>query len=288
MCPVSDHVAPSLPPDLPPDLTPLSPSRASDFKSCPQLFKFRVIDRLPEPLDPASARGTLVHAVLERLYRLPGPERTPAVAKDLLRAAWCELQESPEYVDLAFTPEQGAEWLSGAERLLANYFLVEDPRAVEVHEVEWWVEHPTERSLLRGIIDRVQVLPGGEWTLVDYKTGASPSETYAFGSFFGLRFYALVCWRAFGKLPTELRLIHLREPVVLSLVPTEQMLLGLEKQLEALGAAIRRAHDFDDWRPRRGALCGWCPHKALCPAWAGEDAIALEGQALAAGVAPGA
>jgi putative RecB family exonuclease len=262
--------------------TPLSPSRASDFKTCPQLFKFRVIDQVPEPPDPASARGTLVHSVLERLFTLPGPERTASSARALLGEVWRELQETPEFPDLAVSLGASAEWLAGAEQLLTNYFRVEDPRRIEVHEIEWWVEHETERTLLRGIIDRVQVLPGGEWTLVDYKTGASPSEAYAFGRFFGLRFYALVCWRAFGKLPTELRLLHLREPVVLSLVPTVQMLEGLERQLEALAAAIRRAHEHDDWRPRRGMMCSWCPHKTLCPAWAEAP------EALVAGAAPGA
>jgi putative RecB family exonuclease len=53
-----------------PGLVPLSPSRASDYKTCPQLFKFRAIDRLPEPADIYSTKGTLVHAVLERLYLL--------------------------------------------------------------------------------------------------------------------------------------------------------------------------------------------------------------------------
>jgi putative RecB family exonuclease len=265
------------------DPTVLSPSRVSDFKACPQLFKFRVVDRIPEPQDPASARGTLVHSVLERLYRLPGPERTPSCARLLLGEAWEELQASTEFPELAASLGEEAEWLAGAERLVANYFLVEDPRRVDVHEVEWWVEHETERTLLRGIIDRVQILPGGEWTLVDYKTGASPSESYALGSFFGLRFYALVCWRTFGKLPTELRLVHLREPVVLSLVPTVRMLEGLERQLDALGSAIRRAHERDDWRPRPGVLCSWCPHKALCPAWAQSPAPEAVGAGAAAG-----
>ncbi|MEU0066766.1 PD-(D/E)XK nuclease family protein, partial [Streptomyces albidoflavus] len=45
----------------------LSPSRASDFMQCPLLYRFRVIDRLPEKPSPAATRGTLVHAVLERL-----------------------------------------------------------------------------------------------------------------------------------------------------------------------------------------------------------------------------
>ncbi|MEO6999849.1 MAG: PD-(D/E)XK nuclease family protein, partial [Terracoccus sp.] len=40
----------------------LSPSRASDFMTCPLLYRFRVIDRLPSKPTTATARGTLVHA----------------------------------------------------------------------------------------------------------------------------------------------------------------------------------------------------------------------------------
>ncbi|HEX2054200.1 MAG TPA: PD-(D/E)XK nuclease family protein, partial [Actinomycetota bacterium] len=122
-----------------------------------------------------------------------------------------------------------------------------------------------------GIIDRVEVMPDGEWVLSDYKTGRSPSETYALGSFFGLKFYALVCWKAFGKMPKLLRLLHLKEPEVLTLVPTVQMLRGLEKQLEALAQAIQRAHDRDDWRPRVSHMCNYCPHRSICPANAGTE-----------------
>ena len=42
----------------------LSPSRASDFMTCPLLYRFRTIDRLPEKPTPDQVRGTLVHAVL--------------------------------------------------------------------------------------------------------------------------------------------------------------------------------------------------------------------------------
>ena len=57
--------------ERPPSRPGLSPSRANDFLQCPQLFRFRVIDRLPEPPSSAAARGTLVHAVLEHLFDLP-------------------------------------------------------------------------------------------------------------------------------------------------------------------------------------------------------------------------
>src|SRR5262244_143201 len=49
----------------------LSPSRAADFMVCPLLYRFRVIDRIPELPSPVAARGTVVHAVLERLFDLP-------------------------------------------------------------------------------------------------------------------------------------------------------------------------------------------------------------------------
>ena len=69
----------------------LSPSRASDFMTCPLLYRFRVIDRIPEPPTPATARGTLVHAVLERLFDQPAAERTPATAAELVEPEWARL-----------------------------------------------------------------------------------------------------------------------------------------------------------------------------------------------------
>ena len=35
----------------------LSPSRAADFMQCPLLYRFRVIDRLPEPPNAAATNA---------------------------------------------------------------------------------------------------------------------------------------------------------------------------------------------------------------------------------------
>jgi putative RecB family exonuclease len=250
----------------------LSPSRASDYKTCPQLFKFRAIDRLPEPADIYSTKGTLIHAALEQLYVLAPAERTIQNAHSFMLQVWENLKADSEYSELKLDAAEEAEWLEHGLGLLVNYFKMEDPTRVSPLEMEWWVEHETQRTLLRGIIDRVEVATDGEWVLSDYKTGRSPSETYALGSFFGLKFYALVCWREFGKMPKLLRLIQLKKPEVITLVPTPQMLLAMERQLDALAQAILRAHEKNDWRPRVSSLCAWCPHKAICPAFAGEPA----------------
>src|SRR6266536_2218164 len=79
----------------------LSPSRAGDFVTCPLLYRFRVIDQLPEPPSRAATRGTLVHAVLERLFDQPAPDRTVQAARALLAPEWERLlSEEPQLAQM--------------------------------------------------------------------------------------------------------------------------------------------------------------------------------------------
>src|SRR4030095_1665443 len=88
-------------------LPTLSPSRASDFKTCPLLYRFRSIDRLPQRPTQAATRGTLVHAVLERLFDLDPGERTLQAASALVEPEWRRLLETePALSELFDEPEQ--------------------------------------------------------------------------------------------------------------------------------------------------------------------------------------
>jgi putative RecB family exonuclease len=246
----------------------LSPSSASDFKSCPQLFKYRAIDGLPEPVSGAAAKGSLVHAVLERLFAEPPQSRTPAHAQELLELLWTQVREDPEFRPSGLgSPEEDA-FLEQSRRLLNNYFKLEDPRVVSAAQLEWWVEYELTEVHLRGIIDRLEERPDGSWILTDYKTGRLPGESRELAAFFGLRFYALVCWRAFGVIPKEIRLVYLADPAVLTLNPNERMLLAFERQMKELARAIQRAVDRDDWRTRPSPYCMSCSFNQVCPAWA--------------------
>ncbi|MFN2388070.1 MAG: RecB family exonuclease [Actinomycetota bacterium] len=248
-------------------LLKLSPSSATDFKNCPQLFKFRAIDRLAEPVSGQAARGSLVHAVLERLFSEPAPGRTPERADALLEALWRQVRDDPEFRPSGLEADQEREWLEESRWLLGNYFRLEDPRTLHATELEWWVEHEVADVHLRGIIDRVERGSNG-WVLTDYKTGRVPREEREIAAFFGLRFYALVCWRAFEVIPREIRLIYLADPSILTLNPNERMLIAFERQMVALGKAIRKAADTQDWRSRPSPFCMTCAFQPLCPAWA--------------------
>ena len=92
-------------------LIKLSPSSATDFKSCPQLFKFRSVDRLEEPVSALQARGSLVHVALQRLFALPPAERTPQGASWVLDEVWAELSSDEELRPSELTEAQEQAWL---------------------------------------------------------------------------------------------------------------------------------------------------------------------------------
>ena len=228
--------------------------------------------RLPEAPTPAAVRGTVVHAVLERLFDLPAPQRTLGSACSLLAPQWERVRgEEPELAAL-FDGDEAAvgAWLTGAEELLARWFELEDPTRLEPAERELYVETTLDDGLLlRGYVDRLDVAADGRMRIVDYKTGRAPSPLFEAKALFQMKFYALVLWRLRGRVPALLQLVYLGNGEVLRYAPDEGELLATERKVKALWAAIDRAARTGDWRPSPGKLCDLCDHRALCPAFGG-------------------
>ncbi|WP_182523377.1 RecB family exonuclease [Nocardioides dongkuii] len=250
----------------------LSPSRAGDFLTCPLLYRFRTVDRLPEPSSPDAVRGTVVHKVLEDLFDLPAADRTPEQAGELLGPAWEQVVEAaPEVVEMFGDggPEITA-WLASCRTVLDRYFTLEDPRRLEPADRELYVESLLEsKLLLRGFVDRVDVAPDGAIRVVDYKTGKAPGPGFEAKALFQMKFYALVLWRTRGVVPAMLQLVYLGSGEIIRYVPDKHDLRATERKVEAVWRAIRTAEESGDWRPRRSPLCGWCAHQAICPEFGG-------------------
>ena len=62
---------------------------------------------------------------------LPGEQRRPERLYDFFRQAWTELRAEEEYAGLFESTEEERRWGVESMQLLANYFSVEDPAAVE-------------------------------------------------------------------------------------------------------------------------------------------------------------
>ena len=262
--------------------TALSPSRAGDFMQCPLLYRFRVVDKLPEAPTPAMARGTVVHAVLERLFDLPAAARTVQAARDLLGPQWERVRsEAPELAAMfEGDGEALATWLSGASELIGRWFELEDPTRLEPAERELYVETTLDDGLvLRGYVDRLDVSPDGRMRVVDYKTGRAPREAFESKALFQMKFYALVLWRLRGVVPALLQLVYLGSGEVLRYSPEQSDLLATERKVKALWTAIERAAVTGDWRASPSKLCDWCNHQALCPSFGGNPPP-LPGDAL--------
>lgn len=251
----------------------LSPSRAADYMTCPLLYRFRSVDRIPETPSLSAVRGTLVHGVLERLFDLPASQRSIDRAADLIEPAWDEMRdEQPELLDLvaALEDQDEAGWLSGARDLLEKYYELEDPTRLEPAEREMHVEVTLESGLvLRGYVDRLDVAPDGAMRVVDYKTGKAPRDGFESKAMFQMRFYALVLWKMRGEVPKLLQLLYLGSGEVLRYAPDEEDLNATARKLDALWGAIEKSLSTGEFRPNPTKLCDWCDHKSRCPSWGG-------------------
>lgn len=248
----------------------LSPSRAGDYKQCPLLYRFRAIDRLPEKSTTAQVKGTVVHAALEALYGMPTETRNSDAAVGLVEPAWERVRsESPEVAEL-LTDDELSRLLDQARGLVAGYYEMEDPTRFDPESCEQRVEIDlADGTPLRGFIDRIDVAPNGMVRVVDYKTGKAPREFTEAKALFQMKFYALVVMRMRGIVPAQLKLMYLADKQSLTYTPDEGELIRFERMLSAIWKAILAAGKSGDFQPKRGKLCGWCDHQALCPEFGG-------------------
>jgi putative RecB family exonuclease len=268
-------------------LAALSPSRASDFRTCPLMYRLRTIDRLPEEPSPDAVRGTVVHKVLEDLFDLPSADRTPERAEAMIQDAWEFVLDAEPAVAALFADdgEEMTDWMASCRRSLRAYFELEDPRRLEPAERELYVETLLEsRLLLRGFVDRIDIAPDGAIRVVDYKTGRSPGVGFEARALFQMRFYALVIWRTRGVVPALLRLVYLGDGQMVSYEPDEQDLLATERLVEAIWHAIEQSREDGEWLPSPGWACGWCSFQAHCPTF-GHEPPPLPGLTAGPGVA---
>jgi putative RecB family exonuclease len=247
-------------------LETLSPSRAGDFKHCPQLFKFKAIDKIETPPTVYQARGTTAHLALQRLFDHPAEERSPELLYDLFRDAWIELK-GEEFPELFATLDEERSWGIESLEILSNYFGVEDPTTLEPLDRELDMTQQVGDITIRGILDRMEEGPDG-LVITDYKTGKAPPERYAIPAFFALKIYALLIRERMGKTPVALRLLYLNGPTVYEIPVNDAQLDAMARQLEALWAAINRAITADAFPTRPGRLCDWCSYRDICPAFA--------------------
>jgi len=244
----------------------LSPSRASQFKTCPQQFKFANVDKLKEPTNEVQAKGTAVHQALEDLFELPKEDRDTEKLHNLFRAAWTKVRRTDEHHNLFSSVDEEREWGVDGLKLLNNYMSMEDPKSFDPLERERWVRGTIEDLNLRGILDRMDRNQNGELIIVDYKSGKAPSEKYKEPRFFALKLYALLIRDELGITPIELKLIYLKNSTIHTLKVDNKMLDEVKIEILDIWSDIKLAFEENNFPATKNALCkNWCYYKPICP-----------------------
>lgn len=243
----------------------LSPSRASQFKTCPKQFKFANIDKIKEPTTEVQAKGTTVHQALEDLFDLKPEERNTEKLHNLFREAWTKVRGNDEHHNLFSSVEEEREWGLDGLKLLNNYMSIEDPTSFEPLERERWVRGSIEDLNLRGILDRMDRNNKGELVIVDYKSGKAPLAKYKEPRFFALKLYALLIQKELGEMPSELKLIYLKNSTIHTLKVTQDSLDQVKIEVLEIWNNIKKAFETNEFPATKNTLCDWCYYKPICP-----------------------
>jgi DNA helicase-2/ATP-dependent DNA helicase PcrA len=147
----------------------LSASDIDTYRTCPLKYKFARVFRIPQEPTLHQRFGIVVHQVLERFHAREGVSGSGTLPDllGLLDAAWRRG---------GFGDSEEERQLRGkAAMALTRYH----ERFQSAESEPMWFERAFAfrlgPHLLRGRVDRVDRLPGGEYELIDYKTGRPKS-----------------------------------------------------------------------------------------------------------------
>jgi putative RecB family exonuclease len=241
----------------------LSPSSASSFDGCPRRWKFKYVDRLPEPSGQAALVGSFAHLVLEHLCQLQAPERTLDGAKALARALWEDFEAEDDYISLELSPDDARAFRWNAWQCVAGLWELEDPANVDVVSTEEKVRTTLGEVPFVGIIDRVDQV-NDELVVTDYKSGTLPGIRWREDKIQQVMLYAAALHAETGEMPRSARLIYLKQSIV-DIPVTQVKIDEAIGQLSATWANLASACSADEFEAKPGVLCGWCPFAEQCP-----------------------
>lgn len=243
--------------------THLSPSSASLYQECARKWKFRYVDRLPDPPGEPALAGTFAHRVLELLLQLPPAERTVESARKLARQAWPEIEGDPDFRALALSDEAAKAFRWRGWLAVEGLWKLEDPCEVEVHATEHDISVSVDGVPFRGIIDRVDHCDDG-LVIVDYKSGRAPSQRFVGERLTQVLLYAAAMAELTGQRPVRAQLVYLGQRVVETEVTDETLGPAVERLAQTWDSLLADL-DADSFPASTGPLCAWCPFLAGCP-----------------------
>ncbi|MCH7788280.1 MAG: PD-(D/E)XK nuclease family protein [Acidobacteria bacterium] len=241
----------------------LSPSSAGVFSQCARRWKFRYVDKLPDPPGVPALVGTFAHRVLELLMDHEDSDRTVQRARELAREVWVEIESDEDFANLALTDEGAKAFRWQSWLAIEGLWTIEDPTKVNVCATEQRIDTTIGDVPFRGIVDRLDSTQQG-LVVSDYKSGRAPSPRFRADRLTQVILYAAAIEASRGVRPVRARLLYLAQKVV-DVEVTDKRVDDAVNELETIWSDLNNALTDEVFEPTTGPLCAWCPYAQRCP-----------------------
>jgi putative RecB family exonuclease len=243
----------------------LSPSRLSDFQTCPRRYQYASIERIPQPASYATAKGRFAHYVFEQLFKLDAPERTIERARGFVPEAVETILTEDVRSDLEMDDAMMTRLLEETDEIITTYFTMEDPTTVASEGVELRLGATVEGAPLFGILDRLDRDDDGSLTIVDYKTGGLPNRNYDSQTFANAELYAALCEAKLGEQPAKIRLMYVAKGESIERNVTDVVVRARSHSAASAWEKINRFYDDGEFPATPSVnACRFCSYKDLC------------------------
>ena len=265
----------------------LSPSKINTYLKCPREFYYNYIAKIPQKKTIHLFRGTLVHQVLEDLFKkqfktLPQWEKgVPKLwVQDQFETGWEEKIAKHKWLWEVHTSEEMDSMYKETEALLQNFVDSVNKKLTEM--VQWkiyknkqqawnavapkyaekWVK--SKEYAIVGVVDVVCNDFDGGTTLLDYKTskryGAYLPEEY----YRQLIIYAFLYTLEMGDMPNFVGVNYLRFDDTFFVKVNQQVLDEAKDLIKMVHDCIKEREEYEDrYEQKPQNLCKWCSfHKS--------------------------
>lgn len=238
----------------------ISESKYQTHKECKLKYRYRYVDRLPEPEESntdALHFGSYIHKILE--------DGVEATSKD-------ELVQIAEEVKGSY---KVSEKYQGKDLVCISNFLKFNATLSGTLATELVFEVPVKDDIsLNGIIDRVIKGSDGGYLIIDYKTSKREKSRFDLFQDSQLKGYVYAIHKMYDVPVNKIVAAHyypLTNNFVHVTYTSVQIAAHAKKIVDEVWRI--RKEKKEDLRPSRNQFCDWCAYKTICPEFNSADAI---------------
>ena len=233
----------------------LSHSSISMYVECPQKYKLKYIDKLPEKPKSFFSFGRSVHSALEFFYSVAA---LPAPTLEQVLAEYKNQWVSEGYKDA----EEEAKYFADGDKILRDFY----KKHIDDFEPPFFAEYRFDLTVdgvpVTGFVDRIDKVGKDAIAIVDYKTGKAFAEERV-KTDAQLTMYQMACEQLLGLRVEKMTFYHLN-----SLTPhtgerhSDEQVQQLRTRIVTVADSIQKGLFEPKPEERK---CMWCDFKPHCP-----------------------